>query len=108
MFGRAELVNSIALAVFRHDITHEAGQAALADLDEDLRAGRLFPADLLWRRALELTTELSRTKTTTLGTRTLDVLHVASAVVLGCRRFVTYDERQAALGRTVKLRIVRL
>ena len=25
------------------------------------------------------------------------VLHVASAVVLGCRRFVTYDERQAAL-----------
>lgn len=107
LFGRAELVNSIALAVFRHDITNEVGQAAVADLDEDLRAGRLFLADLLWRQALERATELSRTQTPTLGTRTLDVLHVASAVVLGCRRFVTYDERQAALGRTVKLRIVR-
>lgn len=107
LFGRAELVNSIALAVFRGDITNEVGQAALADLDDDLRAGRFFLADLLWRQALERAVSLSRTETPMLGTRTLDVLHVASAVALGCRRFVTYDARQAALARKVKLRMIR-
>lgn len=107
LFGRAELVNSIGLAVFRRDITKDVGHAALADLDEDLRAGRLFLADLLWRAALERSIALSRTETPALGTRTLDVLHVASALVLECRRFVTYDERQASLARKMKLRVVQ-
>lgn len=41
-----------------------------------------------------------------LGTRTLDVLHVASAVALGAQRFVTYDIRQAALAKAVGLRVL--
>jgi hypothetical protein len=53
LHGRAELVNSIALAVFRHDISSEAGEAALADIESDLKAGHLHIADLLWRKALE-------------------------------------------------------
>lgn len=52
-------------------------------------------------------TELSRLHTPVVGTRTLDVLHVASAVELGCRTLITYDERQAALARAVKLRVLR-
>ena len=43
--------------------------------------------------------------TATLGTRALDVLHVASAVTLGCRRFITYDARQARLARALKLQV---
>lgn len=105
-FGRAELVNSIALAVFRGDISDTAGEAALRDLDEDIERGRLFVADLLWRKALERSVELSRTQTAKLGTRTLDVLHVASAEVLGCRHFVTYDQRQAKLAKAVGLRVI--
>jgi predicted nucleic acid-binding protein len=107
LFGRAELVNSIALAVFRKDITKDAGLAAMADLESDLRAGRFHVADLLWRRALDRTAELSQTYTARLGTRTLDVLHVASAAVLGCKTLVTYDRRQAALARAVGLRLSR-
>ena len=37
--------------------------------------------DLLWRRALKHAAELSREHTPKLGTRTLDVLHVATALV---------------------------
>lgn len=105
-FGRVELVNSIALAVFRRDISGDAGQAALSDLDADIRAGHLFVADLLWRQALDRAADLSRRNTPAVGTRTLDVLHVASALVLGCRHFITYDARQAALARLAGLRIV--
>lgn len=101
------MVNSIALAVFRRDLTGPAAQAALADLESDIRDGRFVIADLLWRRALERAADLSRVHTPAFGTRALDVLHVASAAVLGCRRFVTYDDRQARLAGAAGLRLLR-
>ena len=39
-----------------------------------------------------------------LGTRSLDVLHVASALELEMRYFVTYDKRQENLARIVGLK----
>ena len=107
LHGRSELVNSICLGIFREDIDRSAGEAALADLDEDLAAGRLILADVPWRRVFERAEALSRAHTPKLGTRTLDVLHVASALVLGCRQLVTYDERQALLARAAGLRLAR-
>jgi predicted nucleic acid-binding protein len=79
----------------------------LADIESDLAAVHLHLADLLWRKALERAADLSREPTPKLGTRTLDVLHVASALVLGSRSFVTYDERQAALAKAVRLRVTQ-
>ena len=104
--GRAELVNSIALGVFRGTLSAPAADAAFADLDADLRDRSLTLVDLLWRRALDLAAELSRQHTPTVGARALDVLHVASAVTLGKTTFVTYDERQAALARATGLRVL--
>jgi hypothetical protein len=91
--------------VFRRDITETEGNGALSDLDSDVTQGRLFLADVPWRQALDRAADLSRAHTPALGTRTLDVLHVASAVVLECRTFVTYDDRQAALAKAVGLRL---
>ena len=51
-------------------------------------------------RAGELSREFSRT----LGTRSLDVLRVASAIELGFRYFLTFDSRQQNLARAVGLR----
>jgi hypothetical protein len=87
LHAKAELVNSIALAVFRGDLSTEASEGAMADMESDLAAGRLHLADLLWRKALERAADLSREHTPKLGTRTLDVLHVATALVLRCRTF---------------------
>jgi len=42
---------------------------------------------------------LSALHSETLGTRSLDVLHVASALVLGRNEFLTFDNRQGALAR---------
>jgi predicted nucleic acid-binding protein len=101
------LVNSIAQAVFRGDVTARAGEAAMADLETDVETGSLFLTDLLWRVALDSAADLSRAHTPKLGTRALDALHVASALVLGCKRFVTYDGRQAELARVAGLRVLR-
>ena len=106
LHGRAELVNSIMLTVFRGDLKPDAASQAVADLDDDYATGRLALVDLLWRRTLDQAIELSAEYTPTLGTRTLDVLHVSSALTIGCRRFVTYDERQGELASAVGLKVL--
>lgn len=105
-FGRAELVNSFRLAVHRKYVDHETALGAAADLDTDLREGRLALIDTLWRRTLDLAAELSSRHTSLIGTRALDVLHVATALVLQSKRFATYDARQAKLAKVVGLRVM--
>ena len=105
--GRAELVNSVCLAEFRREVGQADARGILADLDADIEGGRLALVDVPWRRMLDQALRLTQTYTPTLGTRTLDVLHVASAQVLECRDFVTYDARQAALAEAVGLRVLR-
>jgi hypothetical protein len=105
-FGRSELVNSIELAVHRKLIDADDARQSLGDVESDIREGRLLVVDTLWRKTLDLAADLSAHHTARLGTRTLDVLHVASAVVLRLEHFVTYDRRQATLAKTVGLRVL--
>lgn len=105
-FGRAEIVNSIELGVHRKLIDRDAASAAIRDLDADISSGRLSIMDALWRRTLDLAAELSTAHTARLGTRTLDVLHVATALSLEMKRFVSYDARQVALAKATGLRVL--
>jgi predicted nucleic acid-binding protein len=58
----------------------------------------------VYRRALRL----SRDWGGTLGVRTLDILHVASALELRLGEFVTGDKRQAELAEKCGLIVTRL
>jgi len=102
--GRLEIVNGICLAGFRKIITAEALSDAIASFDEDLAEGRFVDADILWRATLRRARELSRAHTPALGCRTLDVLHVATAIELGLRYFVTFDSRQGQLAKAAGLK----
>jgi len=102
--GRVEVVNGICLAAHRREIAGEALADTLVSFDEDFADGFYRLADLLWRATLNRAAELSRIYSPTLGTRSLDVLHVASALELELRSFVTYDERQKELARAVGLK----
>jgi predicted nucleic acid-binding protein len=81
---------------------------ALSDFSTDFAQGRLRQADILWRAALDRASELSRKHTPTLGTRSLDVLHVACAMELKLRRFLTLDTRQQKLAKLARLRVISL
>jgi len=104
--GRVEMINGLALASHRGFLAAPAFQSALAALDDDFEQGRYRPADLLWRAVLKRAADFSRRHTPALGTRSLDVLHVASAVELGLKRFVTFDERQRQLAVAAGLKAV--
>lgn len=104
--GRVEVGNGICLAGFHGQLTAGALADALASFDEDFAEGRYVQADLLWRAALNRAARLSRQYVSTLGCRSLDVLHVASALELGFKKFLTFDGRQQALARAAGLKLV--
>jgi predicted nucleic acid-binding protein len=81
---------------------------ALASFEEDFSEARCVLIDVLWRATLRRAGEISREYTTTLGCRTLDVLHVATALQLGLGSLLTFDHRQQDLAQATGLRVLRL
>ena len=106
--GRTEIINAICRSAFLGQLNEKGLIGTLADFNGDFAAGHLHQADILWRAALNLAGELSRMHTPTLGTRSSDVLHVACAVELKSRYFLTSDIRQQQLAAAAGLRNIRL
>lgn len=104
--GRLELTNGIGLALYRGIVTEETHKAALAAMEDDFARGRYKLTDVLWRATLDRARDLSHTHTPSLGCRSLDVLHVASAVELELKHFATFDTRQQQLARAAGLKLV--
>ncbi len=106
--GRTEVVNAICRAAFLGQLTPIALAETLAEFDGDFAAGHLYQAEILWRAALNRAAALSQQYTPKLGTRALDVLHVACALELKLHHFLTFDLRQQQLAAAVTLKLVRL
>ena len=99
-----ELRNALRLRVFRGEITASQRDASLNMILADLAGGVLAAASPALGAIMTEAERLSALHTETLGTRSLDVLHVAAALVLGLRELLTFDARQAALARATGLR----
>lgn len=106
--GRTETVNAICRAAFLGQLDEPGMIDALADLSADFAAGHLAQADILWRAALNRAAEFSKIHTPKLGTRSLEVLHVACAIELKSRYFLTFDNRQQQLAAAVGLKIIQM
>jgi predicted nucleic acid-binding protein len=102
-FHRLELRNALSLAVFQQRLSSTEVQAAWQEVENDFAAGLLVGRGGLWHRVL-LDAEISALNhTPAVGCRTLDVLHVTAAKLLGVTEFCTFDTRQAALASRVGL-----
>lgn len=106
LHGRLEIANAICLAACRKAITAGAMADALLSFEEDLAERRYTEIDVLWRATLRRAADISRTYTAKLGCRSLDALHVATALELGLRDFVTFDARQRQVARAVGLKSI--
>jgi predicted nucleic acid-binding protein len=96
----------LRLKAFRKEITTAEMQASLEAFDEDILSGRWKTPEYREATVWKFARDLSDRHTETFGCRTLDLLHVAVALSLGVKTFVTFDERQRAAakleGLTVK------
>jgi hypothetical protein len=98
-----EVRNALRLGIFRRVITGEHAKAAMAAMDADLRDGRLVRVTVRWPATFRATLKLSEQHAETTGTRSLDILHIASAEALRIKAFATFDTRQQALAEAVGL-----
>lgn len=91
-----ELENAILQRQFRRELTSTEIKQSIDSFRRDLANSlfdmKPFSIDLLRKASL-----ISARQTPRFGTRALDVLHVASAIVLGAEDFYTFDQNQAKL-----------
>lgn len=104
---RVELVTAWHLKVFRREIDLATVGRALGDLESDVEAGVWEAPDYDLADVHARAEILARQHAATLGTRTVDILHVAAAVLLGARHFVTGDRRQASLAEAAGVEVSR-
>ncbi len=78
---------------------------ALANLQTDLDTGALVVVTADWPDVHRLAETLSKRHTMTGGHRSLDVLHVATALHLGAREFLTFNTNQRKLATAEKLKV---
>jgi predicted nucleic acid-binding protein len=101
-----ELRTALRLKLGRKEITASELNSALRHLQSDITAGRLqkpvYDLAAVFHKAEDLSAKYA---TETLA-RSLDILHVAAALVLGASEFVSFDERQRKIARRTKLKVL--
>lgn len=101
-----EIPNAIRLKRFRGEITKAQETVAIRAFLADVDAGRFeriaYDLAAVFMRAERLSAKCSAD----IGTRSLDLWHVAAALEAGCKIFVSYDTRQRKAAEHSGLRIL--
>jgi predicted nucleic acid-binding protein len=83
----------------------EISDAALDKLQANMESGAVVPVSADWPDVHRLAETLSKRHTMSGGHRAFDVLHVATALHLGAREFLTFDANQRTLATAEKLKV---
>src|SRR5579862_9261474 len=97
--SRFELTNAIQLAVFRKTVPRKAASLALEKLDANISGGALVVVPCDWAAVHSRAIKISLQHTDKGGHRGFDILHVATALELGAKEFLTFDMQQIALAK---------
>ncbi len=103
-----EFVNALRLRMFRREARPKAVDATLARIAEDLHEGVLRRSEIEWPATFAKALELANRFTPRVGSRSLDLLHVAAAILARSDPFVTADRRQSTVARQAGLRTTRI
>jgi predicted nucleic acid-binding protein len=104
-FHRLEFRTAMRTRVFRQRMPREELREAFRQCEHHLKNGVFQHTPLHWADTLREAERIAEAHLTEIGARSGDLLHVASAVVLGARDFVTFDERQTELARRAGLKV---
>jgi predicted nucleic acid-binding protein len=103
-FGEVELANAFQLLLFRKQLEGDEVRASYNAFRQHVRSG-VIVVHSMTEEVFETSRLLAMRYTARLGVRTLDILHVASALVLGGDVFHTFDRNQKKLAAAVGLEV---
>jgi predicted nucleic acid-binding protein len=101
----AELTNALRFKVFWRDITATQAEGQLAHFRSRKERGQYVFPHLDRAALMERFRQLSL-HSMKIGTRTLDVMHVACACEIQADTFISFDERQCALAKLAGLKML--
>lgn len=100
-----EFRNAMRLRTFREEITAAQQEASITAWLADIANGVFLHREVLLPDLLIEAERLSAGHTERLGARSLDILHVAAALVLGAAEFLSFDKRQSCLAQSAGLNV---
>src|SRR5829696_3866073 len=84
-----EVKNAIRLKSFRGEITRAESNLSIMAFEQDIATGRWQRSTYAVATIEQKADELSAIHSAILGSRTLDIIHVAAALVLNAKEFIT-------------------
>ena len=106
IFHELEFTNAIQLKLFRKEMNEKQAGIVLRRFNEHEKEGIFYTPHFNWSDVLNHSLALSNTHTKSIGSRSLDIIHVASALSMGADRFFTFDTKQAQLASSAGIQIV--
>lgn len=104
--GELEMRNAFHLAVFRGELTTQAAALKWRLFADDVAKGIFailpVPTAALYSKAAALADKHSAS----LGSRSLDLMHVSAALLLGADAFLSFDDRQRKVARAEGLKVM--
>ncbi|MFP5227541.1 MAG: type II toxin-antitoxin system VapC family toxin [Acidobacteriota bacterium] len=101
---KLEVINALRQRVFWKQITDTEARRSLAAFEKN-EADGAFRAAPLSAEAFGRAATIANRTTASLGTRSIDLLHVACALELGATSLYSFDERQRRLAHAMHLKL---
>ena len=100
-----EFINAVHLKLFRNETTPQTIRQIKATFEGHEKRGIYYRPPTDWSAVFIQAIQLSKKHSASLGSRALDILHVASALSIQADRFLTLDDRQSKLAAHAGLEI---
>ena len=101
-----EFENALLRAVFVGRITSQEALMAKFQFEANLKSNTYLEKEVDCKSVSIEASRLAAHYTPTIGTRTLDLLHVAAATLLHCDQFLSFDDRQRRVAAAVGLNVL--
>ena len=100
-----EFTNAVHLKRFRDEITEDEIGLIFSRFADHNKKGVFYRPPIDWPDIYQYALDLSKRHTGKIGSSSLDILHVASALSIKADRFLTLDVRQVKLASLAGLKI---
>ncbi len=106
IFHELEFENAVRLKQFRHELKEREAEKIFERFRRHESSGIYYSPHINWAEAFTEARGLSKKHTKNIGSRTLDIIHVALAFSIGASRFFTFDEKQSLVADAAGLKII--
>ena len=101
-----ELANGLRAKVFRKEMTAAQCREVLGRIANDIDDGLLVRPPVSWPGVFREALRVSSAITDRSGCRSLDILHITTALLWKCSLFVSLDDRQIKAASMANLKVV--